>query len=712
MLGLVSSLTAAGIVLIYRTNRFFNFAQPVIGAFGGQLCFDLVRFTRVGFLPALVAGVLGGALLGALVEVALIRRFFSASRLVLTVVSIVLIQFLPPFANSASNYLHLKPNLANISSQDQLTGNASIPLPFRGFHFGVGGLSLRFTFAHVFAIEASLIALLALGAFLRFTRTGVGARAVAENSDRALLLGISVPLVSSVVWTVAGMLSAVGVILTGVLTNPAIALGFRPEVILPSLVAAVIGRMKSIPVTVSAAVGLSMLQRGFNWSYPRRQSMFDVLLFVILLVALLAQRKQLLRSEGGGDVSSWQAVKEQRPIPKELNEVGGIRVTRVLFIVIGLVAAAAAPYVLDINRTNLLSVAVIQAIAVLSLVVLTGWAGQVSLGQWAFVGAGACLGGCLITNLGVPFWLALILAPVGIAALAVLVGLPALRVRGLFLGITTLAFAFAFEALLNDDKIGRAIRPAVVERPTLFFFNFDDGRSMYYLTVVAFVGCLFLVRGLRRARLGRVLIGMRENEANLQSFGVSVVRMKLIAFAASGAIAGFAGVLFAMQQRAVSPESFGGFESITIFITAVLGGLGSVAGPLLGSLFMTLVNNFITNAILQTLLTTAPVIVVLYLAPGGLIEVFTRLRDSVLRIVAQRRQIIVPSLFADYDPDVLAHRLIPMAAVDEHHSPVAALGGPGYALSSEMYRGDGGSVPDRLELEEPEKLALRAGATE
>jgi branched-chain amino acid transport system permease protein len=381
-----------------------------------------------------------------------------------------------------------------------------------------------------------------------------------------------------------------------------------------------------------------------------------------------------------------------------------------VFVVVGLVAAAAMPYVLDVNRTNVLSVAVIRAIAVLSLVVLTGWAGQVSLGQWAFVGAGACLGGCLITNLGVPFWLALIITPIGVGLLTVIVGLPALRVRGLFLGVATLAFAFGFEALLNDQSIGRAIRPSLVERPTLFFFNFDDSRSMYYLSVAGFVLCLLLVKGLRRARLGRVLIGMRENESNLQSFGVPVVRMKLTAFAVSGAIAGFAGVLYAIQQRAVTPEAFPGFDSITIFITAVVGGLGSVAGPLLGSIFFTLVNNFITNAIFQTLLTNTPVLVILYLAPGGFVEIAARIRDSVLRIVAQRRQLVVPSLFADFDPEVLQRRLIPLAPPDTHSGLAALPGGAGYAIASEIYRGTGSTVEERLGAGEPATLALAAGA--
>lgn len=694
-IGMVTSLTAAGIVLIYRTNRFFNFAQPVIGAAGGLLAFNLIRFTPVPFVLAVLIGILGGGIAGLAVDIMIVRRFFDSARLVLTVVGIALIGLIPPLAASLIARLQLGPKPEEVASFAEATGNVSLELPFRGFIYKVGSLDLDFGFAHVFAIELAIVALLCLAAFFRYTRAGVAVRAMAENSDRALLLGISVPLLSSMVWVIAGMLSAAGVIANGALTNPAIASAFVPQAILPALVAAVIGRMRSLPVTVAAAVGLTVLQRAFFWSFPQRANLFQILLFAALLVALLLQRKRLLRSEAGG-AESWQAVQEQRSIPKELNVVAGIRVAKVVLSLIAVALVIALPYVASISRINLASVVLIKAIAILSLVVLTGWAGQVSLGQWALVGLGAALGGSLMTNFGLPFWIAAPLAALGIAAVAVAVGLPALRVKGLFLAVTTLAFAFAVEAVLADDRFGTALRPASVDRPTLFFLNFDEPRSMYYLCAFSLAVSIVIVRNLRRNRLGRALVGLRENEANLQSFGISVVRMKLTAFGVSGALAGFAGALFATQQRAVSPEQFGAFESVTIFITSVIGGLGSTAGPLLGSLFNTLADEIFSNPILQAIVKGGSPLILLYVLPGGLIAGVNALRDGVLRIVAQRRGIVVPSLFADFDQSAIERKLIPLAEPGANAGLAALAFDEQFALGSELYTGNGQDVRERL----------------
>jgi len=200
-----------------------------------------------------------------------------------------------------------------------------------------------------------------------------------------------------------------------------------------------------------------------------------------------------------------------------------------------------------------------------------------------------------------------------------------------------------------------------LSRPTLFLFNFDDERSMYFLCVVALVVVILIVTNLRRSRFGRLLIAMRENEANMQSFGVSLLRTKMLAFAFAGGLAGFAGALYAFQQRGVNGTAFGADRSFQLFVFTVLGGVSSTAGATLGSLFQGLtIYFFATNFVVGQLVLTAP-LVLLYVQPGGLVGVLNSLRDGVLRIVAQRRQIVVPSLFADYDAEALERRLIPLS---------------------------------------------------
>jgi branched-chain amino acid transport system permease protein len=208
---------------------------------------------------------------------------------------------------------------------------------------------------------------------------------------------------------------------------------------------------------------------------------------------------------------------------------------------------------------------------------------------------------------------------------------------------------------------------------------------MYYLVVVALVATIVVVKNLRKSRLGRVLIGLRENESNVQAFGISVIRAKLTAFAISGAIAGFAGSLFVVQQRTFSPEQYGAIESLRLFITAVLGGLGSVAGPLLGAAYFSLTTRFIHSEVVLAFTRDFGFLLVLVLLPGGLISGVIRARDAVLRIVAQRRQLVVPSLFADFDPDAVARKLIPMGEPAPNAGLAALPQDERWSQGSELY---------------------------
>ena len=714
ILGLVSSVSAAALILVYRTVRVINFAQIALGAVGGELTFELVRYVPVVPFPvALVLGIAASAGIGAGFDLVFGRRFARAPRLVVTVITIVVAFVLTEQLVGAVRRLPFFPPLASRPASDFASLNALHDyLPLRGLHidFHDGGIPLGFS--EVFAVELAVVALLALAFFLRFTKSGVALRAVSENSDRASLLGISVGRLSTLAWAAAGALSGVTVICTGFITTPGAAGQFDPRLLLAPLVGAAIARFRSIPTAVFASVVIIALSESWNFALSRDTSVVSAALLVVLAVALLLQRKGNLRLEQA-DVASWQAAEEVRPIPAEFDAVTGLKILRYLTIAAVVVVALAVPFVASTGVTTLGENIFLGGIVAVSLVVLTGWAGQVSLGQYGLVSIGVAVGGALTARAGVPFWIAVPLTAAITGGLSLIVGLPALRIRGLFLGVITFAFSIAVTDVVFDRKyFGWLLPTGAVKRPTAFFLNFNDERSMYFLCVAAFALAVVVVVNLRRSRVGRLLIAVRENESNVQSFGVGLLRTKLLAFVISGALCGFAGIMFAHQLRAVTPDGFRPRDSFDVFIYAVIGGVSSVGGVLLGVVFRNVTGHFTGhNAILALITGTLP-LVLLYTAPGGILSILVSMRDGVLRIIAQRRRMVVPSLFADYDPDAVERRLIPLGEPVTGTGLDAIPARDRYTKSSELYQGHGVRIADTLKERKPthEEAAFAAAA--
>jgi branched-chain amino acid transport system permease protein len=343
------------------------------------------------------------------------------------------------------------------------------------------------------------------------------------------------------------------------------------------------------------------------------------------------------------------------------------------------------PFLVAVRIQNLFSVVALTGIVGLSLVVLTGWAGQISLGQFGFVGVSAAISGALAANLDWAFWFAVPAATIATAVVAGIIGLPALRIRGLYLAIATFAFAAAVSEVFSSTRFLRNELPREVPRPSLFFLDFDDERSMYFLCLAALIIAVIVVMNLRRSRFGRLLIASRENENDVQSFGVSLLRLKLLAFITSGALAGFAGAIFAFQQRSVDALSFSIDRSFALFAFTVMGGISAPAGALLGLTYSNISNYFFANNVIWSFVVGLMPVVILFVAPGGLISIINQVRDSWLRIIAQRRQIVVPSLFADYDPELLSRQLIPLAEAGGTQGLAALPAGQRFALESDLY---------------------------
>jgi len=615
------------------------------------------------------------------VELLLIRRFFEAPRLVLTIVTIGVASL---FASTAAPIVGGLPIWGDQRDLATRLGVSPI-LPVKSMKFFIGKISIPFGFPEVLTLIVAAVVMVALGTFLKYTRLGTAVRASSENSERAELLGVNVRGLSTVIWTITAALSATAIILQGTVTkNFGVASNGAPDVLIGALAAAVIARMRSITTAMYAAILIAITQNAVNWSYRSQGTLVKAALVAVIAIGLLLQRRSLQRTE---EVSSWEATEEVRPTPRELLDVSGVRTWRRALVAVVAIFVLVFPWTTSAGVVHNGSLAAVIAMVVLSITVLTGWAGQVSLGQFAFVAIGAVVGGALTSRAGWSFWEALPVAAIITMAAALIVGIPALRIRGLFLGVVTFAFASTVYLLLFSDKYFGWLQPQNIRRPTLLLLDFEDERSMYYLCVVFLALTILLLVTLRRSRTGRNLIALRENESDLQAFGINVVRTKLTAFALSGFICGVAGILYAMQQRAVGQQAFLPQASISIFVFAVIGGLGSITGAVLGG-GLQIASSLYTrgNPTIAFFLNEAfMLLAVLYIAPGGLASIAYSLRDSVLRIVAQRQQVVVPSLFADVDPAVLEKQLIPLSEREER-TGIGAVRGAHYKLDSELYK--------------------------
>lgn len=682
--GFSLSLIAVGFVFVYRTMRIVNFAQAALGIFGGVTFWDLLQYTDLPFVVCLVIGVATAALAGLVVGLFTLR-FFNGSRLFLTVVTIVVAQAAAGFAPQIKSLAFTPHPDERTTAETELAQNPDALLPFSGWDYTIGSLEVPFGFAEVLAFEIAIIGLLALGAFFAFTRSGIAVRGLAENSERASLLGISTGKLSLVIWTIAGALSGMGIIVFGALDTPGRAEGFALDALFPPMAAAVIVGMRSIPAAALTAVIIGILQVSWDYNLAEDTAVFDALLLIAVLVGLAVQRRKG-RSEKAG-ATSWAATDEIRPVPAALLAVPGVRYARSGLLALGLLVLALFPFLVGQRNVVLGQTAAIFAIVAVSLIVLTGWSGQVSLGQFGFVGIGAVVSASLTVNTPLPFWLAVPLGAVLTGLVAVAIGIPALRIHGLFLLVATFGLAVAVREVLFDDKyFGWLLPDAAIERPTLFFIDFEDETSMYFLCVAALAFVVWSVTNLRKTRVGRILIAVRENEESLSAFGVAVVRTKLLAFGISGMIAGFAGGLTVHQARALEPDDFTALQSITVFIMTIIGGIGSVAGALVGALYYTLTTDLIKSPLLFEFFQLGGALFILFAFPGGLISLFSLGRDGVLRIIAQRQHIVVPSLTRGYEEVSGDRQLVPLAEPESGAGLQAIEAGRRWSRPSELYR--------------------------
>ena len=639
VIGCLYGLIAVGVVLIYRANRVVNFAQAGLGAVPAVAALLLLTVKGVPYLIALPIAIVGALALGALVELTFIRRFSAAPRLVLSVVTIGVAQLLAYVEFQVPKWI----------SGDVLPPN-EFPTPFSSGSVTIGGTV--FNGDSLFAVVISTGAVAGLAVFLRRTRIGTAIRASAENPDRAALLGIPVRRIGLVVWMLAAVLSALGIFLRAPLVGLPIGTITGPAILLPALAAAVIARMESMPIAFGAGIAIGVVD--LSTFYSTKDSRLSAAVFLpVILVALLVQRKSFSRA-GELAAASYRAVHEPRAVPAQLRGLREVILAqRIVWLVVA-VAALGLPILVGPLYRNDATLVLIYALLGLSLVVLTGWAGQISLGQFGFVGIGAGVAGGLAADANADFFVATFVAGAVGAIVAVLVGLPALRMPGLYLAVTTLAFAATTSAFfLNSDYFGWVLPEPenAVVRPVLYGrIDTSSDLAFYYLCLAFLVAGVLSLRSMRRSRTGRVLIAARDNPRAVQAYGVGLARARLAAFAVSGALAAVAGSLFAYQQGAVDSGAFPVTTSLTVFAMVVVGGLSRPMGAVLGAIYLVGVERVpgLREIELVQLLTTGiGLVILLLLLPGGFTAAVLNVRDAFLRRVANKHGIDVPSLTAD-----------------------------------------------------------------
>ena len=259
------------------------------------------------------------------------------------------------------------------------------------------------------------------------------------------------------------------------------------------------------------------------------------------------------------------------------------RALAVFIVALFAIPFAGTSYWLDVaNR------AAIAVIAATGLNILTGYTGQISLGNAAFLAVGGYTT-AFLANHGVPF---LVTCPASgiVAALAGMVfGIPSLRLKGLYLAMATLAAHFIVEFTASHwEAVTGGVAGISVPAPTLFGASFADDRRLFFLTVPICVGLLYFARNLFRTRVGKAFIAIRDQDISAEVMGVEVFRHKLLSFAVSSFYVGVAGSLLAYQARIISPENFPLALAIDYLGMIIIGGLGSVLGSILGAIFLTL----------------------------------------------------------------------------------------------------------------------------
>lgn len=584
--GSVVALLGLGLVLTHRASGVVNFAHAALGMYiayaylemrnSGELVLPFLGLpSRITIIEAptvatcLFVVLSWAALLGALTYLLVFRPLRSSPGLARVVASLGLLLYLQA--------------VVKLRFVDGAVAKLPIGSLLPGGSVEVAGVAVpvnRFVLAGVAVAIAG-----ALWALFRFTRFGLSTRACAENEKGALLLGFSPDRIGILNWALASLLASLSVILIVSVTKQLDPLG-TSMLVVPALAAALMGGLSSFAWTTAAGLAIGMAQSVIlnfgvraEWipSWLPRAGLQQALPFVVI-VATLALRGTTLPGRSAISEARLPASPRPRSVPAALTAT-------VLIVVVGLLT-------LDSQWRLAMVVSMIAALIALSSVVLTGYVGQISLAQYAFAGIAGLTTAKLTSDVGVPFPLAPLIAVTIAALVGILVGLSAVRVRGMTLAIATVGAAVGIQALVFESQALGGIEGKRIPRPSLFGVDLgfsatgsDNFRPAFGLLVLVIVGiCYGAVANLRRGATGLRWLAVRSNERAAAASGINVAATKLSAFGVASVIAGVGGVLIGYQAETLSAESFSVFASLALIALTYLGGIASLRGALIAGL--------------------------------------------------------------------------------------------------------------------------------
>lgn len=616
-IGMANALLAVGIVLTYLSTRVINLAHGELGAFCVAMMLALTRNAHWNYGAALLASLAATGALAALIEYVVVRRLERSPRLIALIATLGVSQLV-----IVARLVLPKPKAGG--STNFFSGGGVFPVPITEPVVEFGRVVLRPQ--HFISLVVGPIVALVVVLFLKRSTYGIALRASAQNSSRALLAGIPVRRVSTIAWVAAGLLSGVA----SVLLAPIIGYSSSEAVGLPllmrGLAGATIAGFENLGLAFGAGLAIGVGdQLIFLWT--GRAGLTDLIVFGVVLIALIA-RKGTYKRTASNEETNWDTGDAARPLPVAILEhLQWKRVMRATLFAIVAVAAA-MPFVLTQSALFFTATVCLVAVVAVSLTMLTGWAGQISIGHWGLAGVGGVLGARMVTIAHFPFWSAFLAAGACGAIAALIIGLPALRLEGTALAVVTLGFSVAAAGWLFSEPwfaAGQGLR-----RP-----SYLDNRG-YYIAAVILLGATVLVaRQLQKSRIGRNMVAVRENSRQAESFGVNAVGSKLTAFVLSGMFAGLAGFMWALGIGSADGSVFTPVRSLTLVTAVVIGGLGSIAGAVVGAFYMLGIPYFGANisTYIGLLSTGIGVLMLVMFLPGGLARIGLVVRDIVAKRV-------------------------------------------------------------------------------
>jgi branched-chain amino acid transport system permease protein len=619
--GSVYGIMATGLVVTYNTTGVFNFAQGAVGMVAAFSYWQLWQDWHWPFLLAIAFILFVEApLLALAVEFVLMRRIHGATverSLLVTIGLLVILLGVATIFWSDPSIIRSVP--AYFTSSD---GTVS------SFHlFGANGVTIQ-TQQLMIVVVAAAVALL-LGVFLRRVRLGVAMRAVVDDPDLVAMAGAKPYRMSQAGWVLGFMLAALaGVLIAPLVGQTGLTADQLTLLALNGFAAAVVGRLRSLPLTFVGALALGLITQYCVGYLPGHINaglasvLTEIVPVVFLFVVLLVIPAARLAPAGRLAV---------RPSPKVVTARQSVA---------GAIVLVAGMVVLSVMVGDTALATLTQGLALgivgLSLVVLVGYAGQVSLCQLTFMGIGAFVMG---KTFGGSSWWGLLLAVVISGAVGALVALPAIRLRGLYLALATFAFGeVAYSAFFANSSVIPDGQPVNVGRVPLPFVHTVTDRAFLVEVAVAAALCALLVGAVRRSRFGRRLVAMSDSPAAFATVGLSSVRTKLIVFTLSAAMAGLGGVFYAGQPGAFGANDVQFILSLTLLLWVAIWGIRTLSGALLGG---------VTAAALPVLSTHLPKSLadLTGLAAGIGIIVLANFDDGLLGIPWLRNHVSLP--FAD-----------------------------------------------------------------